>query len=140
MNPEYVVKSNLFSDLITDNYYQDNILSIKLRSLDDLNHYLVADEEFSNDWEKENSPLSFNDIFTDDLIQILNRLSLASLEPKFLIRNKVHGESYVSHFDKNLSIISGHISMAKRYTQKEIDKFLQKGGEFTEKNFEIIPD
>jgi hypothetical protein len=82
MNPNYVVTTNLFSDLDTDRYdladihHIDNILSFKVKTLDDLNHYLVSDEEFSNDWENEDSPLSFNDIFTDDLMEILNRLSL----------------------------------------------------------------
>lgn len=82
MNPNYFVTINLFSILDTENYYVDkihhidNILSFKIKTLDDLNHYLIADEYFTNDWEKENSPVSFNDISTDDLIEILNRLSL----------------------------------------------------------------
>jgi hypothetical protein len=84
MNPEYVVTTNLFSILYTDSYdldkihHIDNILSIKVKTLDDLNNYLIADEYFSNDWEKENLPVSINDLFTEDLIEILNRLSLAS--------------------------------------------------------------
>jgi hypothetical protein len=85
MNPNYFVTINLFSILDTENYYYvdkihhiDNILSIKVKTLDDLNNYLIADEYFSNDWEKENSPVSINDLSTEDLIEILNRLSLAS--------------------------------------------------------------
>jgi preprotein translocase subunit SecA len=61
--------SEIDFDNVKNHYHIDNILSINLKSFTTLNHYLKANETFSND-----NDFSLRDLYIDDLLKIFNEV------------------------------------------------------------------